>query len=110
MHRIGRTGRAGASGKAVSFCDVEERMYLRDIQKLIAMQIPIENDHPFPAENHIPDAMPKSKPQSQGRSQSSYSRPSAVASTGSSRSSSSDSNRKGTGSKNIFKQWYYLLH
>jgi len=49
VHRIGRTGRAGSSGKAISFCDVEERPYLRDIQKLIAMQIPIEEGHPFPS-------------------------------------------------------------
>ena len=46
VHRIGRTGRAGASGKAVSFCDAEERTYLRDIQKLIAIQIPV-GVHPF---------------------------------------------------------------
>jgi len=51
VHRIGRTGRAGLDGKAVSFCDVEEFEYLRDIQKLISIQIPVINDHPFPAEN-----------------------------------------------------------
>ena len=44
VHRIGRTGRAGASGTAISFCDSEERAYLRDIQKLIGIQIPIEKD------------------------------------------------------------------
>lgn len=93
VHRIGRTGRAGASGKAVSFCDVEERMYLRDIQKLISMQIPVETDHPFPAENHVPDASPKAKPQQQrSRSQSSYSRPAAVSAGSSSRGPSSDRN------------------
>jgi len=100
VHRIGRTGRAGASGKAVSFCDIEERMYLRDIQKLISMQIPVETDHPFPAENHVPDAMPKSKPQQQGgRSQNSYSRPAAVSSSSASRSSSSDGNRSNSSSR-----------
>lgn len=51
VHRIGRTGRAGLNGKAVSFCDVEEHPYLRDIQKLISIQIPVVNEHPFPAEN-----------------------------------------------------------
>ncbi|MCX8486878.1 MAG: DEAD/DEAH box helicase, partial [Crocinitomicaceae bacterium] len=40
-HRIGRTGRAGASGIAVSFCDKEERKYIRDIQKLISLEIPV---------------------------------------------------------------------
>jgi ATP-dependent RNA helicase RhlE len=46
VHRIGRTGRAGASGTALSFCDAEEQEFLRDIQKLIARQIPVVEDHP----------------------------------------------------------------
>jgi ATP-dependent RNA helicase RhlE len=51
VHRIGRTGRAGASGIAISFCDDEERAYLKDITKLIAQSIPVVTDHPFPAGN-----------------------------------------------------------
>lgn len=47
VHRIGRTGRAGASGTAFSFCDREEREFLRDIQKLIGATIPVVNEHPF---------------------------------------------------------------
>ncbi len=53
VHRIGRTGRAGANGKAISFCDAEERAYLQDIQKLIGMRIPLITEHPFPMD---PDA------------------------------------------------------
>lgn len=48
VHRIGRTGRAGASGIALSFCDQEEKEFLKDIHKLIAKTIPVVNDHPFP--------------------------------------------------------------
>lgn len=40
VHRIGRTGRAGADGQAISFCDKEEKAYLKDIQKLIKQTIP----------------------------------------------------------------------
>ncbi len=47
VHRIGRTGRAGASGKAISFCDKEEQAYIRDIQKLIGLQIPVVKQHPY---------------------------------------------------------------
>ncbi len=47
VHRIGRTGRAKASGVAISFCDQEERAYLRDIQKLINQKIPVIAEHPF---------------------------------------------------------------
>jgi ATP-dependent RNA helicase RhlE len=46
VHRIGRTARAGASGVAVSFCDGEEREYLRDIEKLTRQKIAVRNDHP----------------------------------------------------------------
>ncbi len=48
VHRIGRTGRAGASGIALSFCDQEEKAYLKDIQKLIRQEIPIIREHPWP--------------------------------------------------------------
>jgi ATP-dependent RNA helicase RhlE len=42
VHRIGRTGRAGASGIAISFCCREERAYLRDIEKLIKKSVPVK--------------------------------------------------------------------
>lgn len=47
VHRIGRTGRAGASGIAFSFCDSEEKEFLRDIHKLISKTIPVIQDHPY---------------------------------------------------------------
>ena len=43
VHRIGRTARAGASGTAFSFCDHEERGYLRDIERLIKRPVPVES-------------------------------------------------------------------
>jgi ATP-dependent RNA helicase RhlE len=47
VHRIGRTGRAGAEGVAISFCEAEERPYLKDIIKLIGLNIPVVSNHPF---------------------------------------------------------------
>src|SRR6056297_1551213 len=47
VHRIGRTGRASASGIALSFCDREERPYLRDIEKLIKQEVPRMPEHQF---------------------------------------------------------------
>lgn len=47
VHRIGRTGRAGASGLAISFCMLEERPFLKDIEKLIKQQIPVIEEHDF---------------------------------------------------------------
>lgn len=54
VHRIGRTGRAGASGIAISFCDGEEREYIRDITKLIGKQIPVVEEHPFKMGTPVP--------------------------------------------------------
>ena len=48
VHRIGRTGRAGASGIALTFCDQEEIEFLKDIHKLISKQIPVNENHPYP--------------------------------------------------------------
>ena len=47
VHRIGRTGRAGLTGIALSFCDTEEKEYLRDIQKLISKKIMAVSELPF---------------------------------------------------------------
>ncbi|HMH34942.1 MAG TPA: DEAD/DEAH box helicase [Puia sp.] len=69
VHRIGRTGRAGAKGMAMSFCDYEEKEYLRDIQKLITKPIPVVSDHPY----HV--AVPQNNYSKSSASQSSsYSR------------------------------------
>lgn len=47
VHRIGRTARAGATGVSLSFCDHEERGFLRDIEKTIRKEVPMMEDHPY---------------------------------------------------------------
>ncbi len=47
VHRIGRTGRAGAEGTALTFCDEEEQDSLKQIQKVISKSIPVVEDHAF---------------------------------------------------------------
>ena len=54
VHRIGRTGRAGLGGVAISFCDEEEKPFLKDIQKVISKSIPVVEAHPYPASNIAP--------------------------------------------------------
>ncbi len=56
VHRIGRTARAGASGIAYSFCDSEERAFLRDIEKVIRMRVPVVTDHPYVSPLGVPSA------------------------------------------------------
>ncbi|MBN2154283.1 MAG: DEAD/DEAH box helicase [Candidatus Lokiarchaeota archaeon] len=47
VHRIGRTGRMGAVGSAIAFCDEAEKDCLRDIEKLLKKRVPVVNNHPF---------------------------------------------------------------
>ena len=61
VHRIGRTGRAGASGISISFCDAEEKEFLKDIHKLIGKTIPVVEDHSYPLMHHTVST-PKEKP------------------------------------------------
>lgn len=61
VHRIGRTGRAGAEGVAIAFCEAEELDNLKDIQKLIGLKIPVVEDHPYPATEGRPTG-PKPEP------------------------------------------------
>ena len=60
VHRIGRTGRAGLGGTAISLCDWEEKPYLKDIQKLIAKTITVVTEHPYPLGNVPPVRLPES--------------------------------------------------
>ena len=59
VHRIGRTGRAGANGTAISFCDAIEKAYLKDIEKLISKKIPKIGNIKYPLVNHNPEPKPK---------------------------------------------------
>lgn len=48
VHRIGRSGRAGEDGIAISICEPEENAYIKDIQRLIKQQLQVVDDNPFP--------------------------------------------------------------
>ncbi len=54
VHRIGRTGRAGHTGIALSFCDIEEKDKLRSIEKLTGRKVPVEDEHPYPMQVFTP--------------------------------------------------------
>lgn len=76
VHRIGRTGRAGTSGIALSFCDREERAFLKDITKLIKLSIPVVHEHPFialPSEHD--QVLPVQKRNSQSKNRPSSKKP-----------------------------------
>lgn len=91
VHRIGRTGRAGLSGTAIAFCDIEEKPLLKDIEKLIGKAVPVVEDHPYPMMVLTPPPKEPQKPRPprserqkqgasrQGRSQGDKREPSAAA-------------------------------
>ena len=76
VHRIGRTARAGAEGRAVSFCSEDELEYLREIEKVIKMPVPKWDGHEWHiealAERHIREKSGQARRSSGGSSQSRY--------------------------------------
>ena len=84
VHRIGRTGRAESFGKSYSLCSEDEKTYVKLIEQLINVQIPVEHNHPYPID-------PKAKPQIHKSKK-----------TG----SKHKKGRKSEGSKKKKKRWY----
>lgn len=84
VHRIGRTGRAGNLGTSYSLCSADEKSYVKSIQQLINVQIPVEDNHPYPLDPKAKAEVHKSKQ------------------TG----SKHKKGRKGEGSKKKKKRWY----
>ncbi|MGM5470724.1 DEAD/DEAH box helicase [Flavobacteriaceae bacterium LMO-SS05] len=84
VHRIGRTGRAGNLGASYAFCSADEKTYVKSIQQLINVQIPVEDNHPYPLDPKAKPEVHKSK-----KTGSKYKK-----------------GRKGEGSKKKKKRWY----
>lgn len=94
VHRIGRTGRAGHTGCAMSFCSMEERGYYKSIEKLINKKIPVIKDHPYEASsNDVAEVVEKRNPRNNNRGNN-------RGNSNNQRSSSSRSNNKSWGSNN----------
>ena len=82
VHRIGRTGRAAHTGAAYSLCSADEKSYIKKIENLINVQIPVEHNHPYPLD-------PQAEPVVHKKKGSKYKK-----------------GRKGQGSKAKKKRWY----
>lgn len=88
VHRIGRTGRAGNEGVAISFCSKDEHPYWKDIQKMIKIEVKIINDHPYPWHSGNSETTPTTKQKNSNRSGGAH------------------KSRKSAGSKQNKKRWY----
>lgn len=87
VHRIGRTGRAGNTGLAISFCDTEERAYWKDIMKLTQSDVKVIEDHPYVSDvAHKPEKKFAGEKKESGKI--------------------SNKSRKSVGSKQNKKRWY----
>ena len=67
VHRIGRTARAGADGDAVSFCSARERDWLRQIEKMIRKEIPVDSEHKYHSEIARRATGSEARPEPKGR-------------------------------------------
>jgi len=88
VHRIGRTGRAGNGGIAISFCGKDEHPYWKDIMKLIKVDVKTVSDHPYPWHSGSPETAPASSQKN------------------SNRSGEANKSRKSSNSKQNKKRWY----
>lgn len=88
VHRIGRTGRAGNGGVAISFCGKDEHTYWKDIQRLTKVDVKIVSDHPYPWHSGNPETSPGTKPKNSNRSGGAH------------------KSRKSDASKQNKKRWY----
>lgn len=90
VHRIGRTGRAGNEGVAISFCGKDEHQYWKDIQKLIKVEVKTISDHPYPWHSGSHETAPGG----------------STKSNNSNRSGGAHKSRKSGASKQNKKRWY----
>lgn len=97
VHRIGRTGRAGNEGIAISFCGKDEKTYWQDIEKLIRKKIKVIEDHPFPWQENASKTSSQNPPKKDFRNSKSKNNR---------QSGPKNNSRKSDNSKKNKKRWY----
>src|SRR5690606_22668679 len=98
IHRIGRTGRAGEEGLALSFVGRDEKTYWHDIEKLIRLQVKVVKDNPFPWREPNPNAKKDLRHKNKST---------ATGNSNKKNSTQNSASRKSDASKKNKKRWYY---
>ena len=99
VHRIGRTGRAGATGRAITFVTSEDQEALRDIEKRINRRIPVLGDAPAPAASSPESSDDRGRTSSKASKPASSSRQGSSEGSGAGRSRRGERNRGGRGAR-----------
>lgn len=107
VHRIGRTGRAGNEGLAISFCGKDELPYWKDIEKLTRQQIKVVKDNPYPFRAFTEDELKNKETDTRGKKkpvkQKQNNAPKAAKTA---KTADSSNSRKSEGAKKNKKRWY----
>lgn len=102
VHRIGRTGRAGNEGLAISFCGKDEVTYWKDIEKLTRQQIKVVKDNPFPFREYTEEERTaKQNDRRNPKKQNTGQKP-----AGTSNAKKASNSKKSDASKKNKKRWY----
>lgn len=104
VHRIGRTGRAGNSGLAISFCGKDELTYWKDIEKLTRQQIKVVKDNPFPFREYTEEE--KTAKQNDRRNPKKEATKHTNKPKANTQKSDNTNSRKSEGAKKNKKRWY----
>lgn len=102
VHRIGRTGRAGNEGLAISFCGKDEVTYWKDIEKLTRQQIKVVKDNPFPFREYTEEE----KTAKLNDRRNPKKQPAEKQPAGTSNAKKASNSRKSDGAKKNKKRWY----
>ncbi|MCK5825131.1 MAG: DEAD/DEAH box helicase [Ichthyobacteriaceae bacterium] len=99
VHRIGRTGRAGKTGKAYSLCSADEKDYIKDIQKLTKLSIPVITDHPYPLDPKAKAEAPKQNQKQSSKKRSFSKEPFKSKGSGSGANKGNNKSKEGSGGR-----------
>jgi ATP-dependent RNA helicase RhlE len=106
VHRIGRTGRAGNEGLAISFCGKDELPFWKDIEKLTRQQIKVVKENPYPYREFTEDELKNKETDTRGDRRNPRTKQNNTPKAAKSTNTDTSNSRKSDASKQNKKRWY----